>query len=205
MQESPVGELLGLLIKAPFIIARDFLRLAAWGVRFASWIIRRRGLPPYQRNQTRAMWGAFVLTAAIYAAAVIPDFTLWSTGGEVLAGVMVLAVIYLGIGVYGSAGAPFDAVSLVWWGLLALVPAALLIERVYYGDPVADEVIEGLYIATLTAALVRIALALRRLPKAKLPDPETVPGMPMAGAASVDAAREAMMRRRARVRPTFRT
>lgn len=60
-------------------------------------------------------------------------------------------------------------------------------------------IIEGLGALTLGAAvagIVRMALMVWPPPGAKLPDPSTVPGMPMAGPASQKAAHAAINRKK---------
>jgi hypothetical protein len=59
--------------------------------------------------------------------------------------------------------------------------------------------------ALLVACILRVALIVRPLPGAKLPDPSKVAGMPMAGPASVGAAHAALSRKGAGARPKFRT
>ena len=57
----------------------------------------------------------------------------------------------------------------------------------------------------LVAGVLRVALIVWPPPGAKLPDPSTVPGMPMAGPASINAAHAALSRQRPAGRPKFRT
>jgi hypothetical protein len=61
------------------------------------------------------------------------------------------------------------------------------------------------FLAGMVACATRFLLMLRPAPSASLPDPATVPGMPMAGPASLGAASAAMSRRGAAARPKFRT
>jgi hypothetical protein len=70
----------------------------------------------------------------------------------------------------------------IWTGLVELVGCALLV-----------------------AGVVRFALIVWPPAGAKLPDPSTVAGMPMAGPASVKAAHGALSRGRTAARPKFRT
>lgn len=59
--------------------------------------------------------------------------------------------------------------------------------------------------AALALFAVRFVLLVWPSGRAKAPPPETVPGMPMAGPASVKAAHAALSRRGKTARPKFRT
>ena len=55
------------------------------------------------------------------------------------------------------------------------------------------------------ACILRIALLMRPTPGAKLPPPSKVPGMPIAGPASLSAAHSALSRSGSAPRPKFKT
>jgi hypothetical protein len=65
--------------------------------------------------------------------------------------------------------------------------------------------IELVGFAALVASGLRVALIVWPPAGAKLPDPSTVAGMPMAGPASQQAAHAALSRQRSAARPKFRT
>ena len=69
----------------------------------------------------------------------------------------------------------------------------------------AHPVITILCIAAGVACLVNLALRLLPGPSASLPHPSTVPGLPMAGPASQQAAHAALSRRGGAARPKFKT
>jgi hypothetical protein len=60
-------------------------------------------------------------------------------------------------------------------------------------------------VALLVLCIVRMLLLIRPPSSTKLPHPSQVPGMPMAGPASQQAAHAALARRGAASRPKFRT
>jgi hypothetical protein len=66
-------------------------------------------------------------------------------------------------------------------------------------------VITILCIAVGIACLVNLVLRMLPMPAVKLPHPSTVPGLPMAGPASQQAAHAALSRRSQAPRPKFRT
>lgn len=65
--------------------------------------------------------------------------------------------------------------------------------------------IELVGFAVLAASGLRVVLIVWPLGGARLPDPSTVAGMPMAGPASQQAAHAALSRQRSAARPKFRT
>ena len=65
--------------------------------------------------------------------------------------------------------------------------------------------IEVLAFAALVAGVVSVLLIVWPPPGAKLPPPSKVPGLPMAGPASPQAAHAALSRQRTAARPKFRT
>jgi hypothetical protein len=67
------------------------------------------------------------------------------------------------------------------------------------------EFVELVIPAALALCVVRFLLAASTPGGAKLPDPSKVPGMPMAGPASIASAHAALSRQRSASRPKFRT
>ena len=57
-------------------------------------------------------------------------------------------------------------------------------------------IVELFAASALIACVLRVGLIVRPVPGAKLPDPSTVPGMPMAGPALQKAAHAAINRRK---------
>jgi hypothetical protein len=148
-----------------------------------------RAVPLAQKNKTRATFGGFLLAltagAALYGN--FPPLALAAAGG--------FGMLYLTAGVIGSHGARFDFLSLFWWGIGALGCAAALLHL----KGVSELIGEGLALlaaAGLVACVLRVGLIVRPPPGARLPDPSTVPGMPMAGPALQKAAHAAINRRK---------
>jgi hypothetical protein len=115
--------ILGGLILLPLILLWRGLRLALrWWGHWRRW----RMVPLAQRNMTRATVAAFVLALCIgFAATGVPFRD--PIAASALAGVGGVGLLYLAAGVFGSQGARFDVISVVWWGVGALgLMAALL-------------------------------------------------------------------------------
>jgi hypothetical protein len=111
------------------------LVIAAWMVTPIHGILYLLGLPLrlvtmrrgqsslQQKNVTRATAGAFVLVLCVFLAAT--GFPV--IGWQVTAGVTALALLYLVVGVVGSQGSRFDAMTVFWWGVLAVIAGVLLL------------------------------------------------------------------------------
>jgi hypothetical protein len=121
-----VGEFIAYLIAAPFVALRDMVRL--W--------LRWKHVPLAQKNQIRAGLGGFLCALAVGLAVVelpqpaerlIEPIRVW-----LIAGLAGFGALYLVVGVLGSQGARVDFMSLVWWGVLGLGCAALLV----FGSPI---------------------------------------------------------------------
>jgi heme O synthase-like polyprenyltransferase len=76
-----------------------------------------------QRNITRAAAGAFVLV--VCAVLAVNGFPV--IGWKVTAGIFGIALLYLVVGIHGSQGERFDAMSVFWWCVLALGCIAVLV------------------------------------------------------------------------------
>jgi hypothetical protein len=109
---SPTGRMVLLVIGA--LLALDLLA-GLWR--------RRRVLPLQQRNRTRATAGAVVLVLCLFIAA--NGFPV--IGWQGTAAIAALALLYLVVGVIGSQGSRVDAMSVFWWGVLALSCGAFLV------------------------------------------------------------------------------
>ncbi len=169
---------IGLLIVAG--IAIPFL-LLKFVVRVLLWLKRRRGPTPYVRARARAVEGAFLLTACIYAATWfplllgrgLPDLAqdLWRSpsdypGVGVWFGVVALSVMWVGTGLRGARGGDRDWMS-AWWS--AAVGGGCLALLWWHWFPSPDRsfatllqiaVVKGFYIAIAAASLVRLWLTL---------------------------------------------
>jgi len=152
--------------------------LLVW--EWMKWLRRRRALPPYQRGLRRATGGAFLLALCVYAAAWFPQFLGQTLGNlvsaflrtpreppaalVVFAAFVALALVQLVAGAIGARrGGDRDLVS----AICALVVAGgcfyLMEWNWYLSGPEAvlvNVVLKGLYIAVMTAALVRVWLSL---------------------------------------------
>ena len=96
----------------PLALARDVFRL--W---------RRWRLVPLQnKNMMRATGGAFVL--ALCAALAASGFPY--LGPKIMGAIAALALLYVGVGIFGARGARFDVMSLFWSAVVALGIAALM-------------------------------------------------------------------------------
>lgn len=83
---------------------------------------RRSNTPLQQKNRTRATAGAFVLVLCVFLAA--NGFPV--IGWQATAGIAALALLYLVVGVVGSQGSRFDAMSVFYWGVLVVIAGAAL-------------------------------------------------------------------------------
>jgi hypothetical protein len=152
-----------------------------------------RSYSPDHKAAIRTQRGAFLLTFSGYGAAMSPDADV----APLLAAPLLLGLLWLFAGVNGPRG-PLNIVGAVWWGLGALGCGFLLASSAYPADwgPSGAFWLRGLYLAALAGCVARCWAAARPMPRATLPDPATVPGLPNAGPASPQAAHAAIMRRR---------
>lgn len=118
-----------------------------------------------------------------------------------------IALLVLVIAAPNSRGTQLDGIEVVVWGFGAVCCAGLRLGMIYPPglSPFLRALLAALYCAGFAACVVRVFLMLRQVPPATLPDPATVPGMPMAGPASINSAQAAMSRRGGAARPKFRT
>jgi hypothetical protein len=110
--QSAIGRVIVCVIGA--LLALEFAVLQSW---------RWRAVPLQQRNITRATAGAFVLV--VCAVLAVNGFPV--IGPELTAGLALLALLYVVVGVVGSQGSRVDVMSVFWWGVLALGGGALLV------------------------------------------------------------------------------
>ena len=178
----PPGAGLGLLVAAliaiPFVIARDLGRLLLW---FNRWRLRRAALPPPLLNRSRAVAACFLLTLAIEIALQLPvligrgldklvaEFLRSPHDPElalvVLAAALAFSLLLLIIGLRGARGAPTDPIAVIIalaiaGGCLAMLRGEWFLPANFggtarYGNPM----LHALYIATLSAALMRAWLS----------------------------------------------
>ena len=126
MRGDPLAEFLAALVAAPFVALRDLVRL--W--------LRWKHVELARKNQMRAGFGGFLLALSIgLAVAKLPPIAdqfidpirVW-----LIAGMAGFGALYLVVGIHGSHGARIDFMSLVWWSVLGLGCAALLV----FGSPI---------------------------------------------------------------------
>jgi hypothetical protein len=168
--------------------------------RVTQFVLRRRYTPLTQRNLTRASGGIFALVLTVLALRFLPRDP---TAEAIMACFGAVSLLYICIGVTCSRGAPCDPMAVVWWSTGALICAAALI-FMPGSTPADPHVLESLAYAGLAACVLRVWLLLRPVPGAKLPHPSKIPGMPMAGPASLRAAHAALGRRGRGARPKFK-
>ena len=168
--------------------------------KVVGFVHRRRYIPMTQRNLTRASGGIFTLVLTVLTLRWLPhDPTAEAIGACFVA----VSLLYIGVGYVKSRGAPCDPMAIVWWSAGALICAAVLI-FMPGATPADPRVLESLAYAGIAACLLRIWLLLRPVPGATLPHPSKIPGMPMAGPASLRAAHAALGRRGRGARPKFK-
>ena len=167
--------------------------------RIVHFVLRRRMIPMTQRNLTRASGGAFVLTfVAVIASKIQLDQNTALAAGIIGA----VALLYIGVGYRGARGAACDAMAVIWWSFGAACSAALLLVP---GKTQFDHaLLQALAFAGIAACVLRVWLLVRPMPGATLPHPSKIPGMPMAGPASLGAAHAALGRRGRGARPKFK-
>jgi len=182
-------------------VIADLVRLPFGVARFAA---RRRSLPLPQRNLTRATAAAFVLAAIGHSAITSPILAVPGAAWWI-AGVALVAGLYLCVGAIGAVGMPADFISVAWWLSLVAASSFAIVAGYSPRDPVFGELVRAIYAGLIVAGLARVALTLRPAPSTKLPHPSKVPGMPMAGPATLAAAHAALSRQRSASRPKFRT
>jgi hypothetical protein len=203
-----MGTIFGLLVFG--LTGEQLLTLCIWfvGIGLAiillEWMMGNLSAPLPQRSLSRATCSAFVLTFVTVALMTVRLDPLVTKAALALGGV---ALFLLVVGARNSGGTQVDTAVLVLWGAAAVCFAWLRFAMVHPAGLTAfyRALLAALYCAGCVACLVRVGLLLRPGPSATLPDPATVPGMPMAGPASVAAAQAAMSRRGSAARPKFRT
>jgi hypothetical protein len=175
-----LGTLISLLLSIPFVMARDLGQLLLWLNRRR---MMRAGLPPPLLNRSRAVAATFALASVIDVARRLPLLTgrsfseliadflhaphILSPTLAVLVGALALSLLFLIVGLRGARGAPTDVIAALSALTIALSCAAALggqlylpetvgeIEIARYGNPL----LHALYIATLSAALMRAWLS----------------------------------------------
>ena len=188
----------GGLIAFPFKVA---FRITLYIFFIARFVISRRAIPLPQRNLTRAGVAAFVLTFEIVVWNRLPINHAYYLALWLIAAV---AGVYLVSGYRGSRGVVCDPMAVIWWSCGAACSAALLIYAPS-ATPLQRTMLQALAYAGAAACLLRVWLLLRPVAAARLPHPSTIPGMPMAGPASMRAAHAALGRRGQSSRPKFKT
>jgi hypothetical protein len=93
------------------------------GLPFQLARLRRGQRTLQQKNITRATVGAFVLV--VCAVLAVNGFPV--VGWQITAGIFAIALLYLVVGIHGSQGERFDAMSVFWWCVVVLVCIALLV------------------------------------------------------------------------------
>jgi hypothetical protein len=190
-----------------FLAVRSVEALVLWllrkmlflPLRIAQFVLRRRMIPITQRNLTRASGGAFVLT---FVAAIASKIQLDQNTALAACLIGAIAIVYIGVGIRGARGAPCDPMAVIWWSFGAACSAALLLVP---GKTQFDHTaFQALACAGIAACALRVWLLLRPVPGATLPHPSKIPGMPMAGPASLRAAHAALGRRGRGARPKFK-
>jgi hypothetical protein len=194
------------------VLAGLILLAVAIPVRIVQIAVGNRAIPLPQRNLTRATVAAFALIFLVTSLNTLSSFI----PPAALLGVAGVAVFFLVVGVSGSRGLQFDPAEFSVWVVGALVCAVLHFGEILPAAPMLSEflpfgwprliraLLDHAFLAGMVACATHFLLMLRPAPSASLPDPATVPGMPMAGPASLGAASAAMSRRGA-ARPKFRT
>lgn len=129
------GMILAIILAVLAVELAAELVIAAWLVTPIHGILYLLGLPLQllrgrsrsatlqQRNVTRATAGAFVLV--VCAVLAVNRFPV--IGWKVTAGIGALALLYLVVGIHGRQGSRFDAMSVFWWGVVALSAGFLLV------------------------------------------------------------------------------
>jgi hypothetical protein len=178
------------------------LRVILFFFLIGRFVVSRRAIPLPQRNLTRATIGAFVVT---FCTIVSNSILLNDPRVHVLESVAaVVAAIYVWVGYRGSLGIARDPMAVIWWSCGAACSVTLLIYAPRT-TMTAHVLAQAVACAVVVACALRVWLLLRPVPGVKLPHPSTIPGMPMAGPASVGAAHTALGRGGQSARPKFRT
>lgn len=209
-----IGWIVFLVIVAPTVVVPILgtavliiERLVLWLLRTAlvlplripQFVIRRRMIPMTQRNLTRASGGAWVLA---FVAGVASRIQLDQNAALAAGLIGTVATVYIGVGCRGARGAPSDPMSIIWWCCGAACSGALLLVP---GKTQFDHaLLQALAFASIAACVLRVWLLVRPMPGATLPHPSKIPGMPMAGPASLGAAHAALGRRGRGARPKFK-
>jgi hypothetical protein len=157
-------------------------------------------------HRDRATWSTFWLLLGAGIVWKWPGLMAYPYAVPVLAGACGLAMLYFVVGVVKATAEP-DPMGRFWPFLFA-VGSGFLIWK-YHGGllrdwPYLNVLLNVLLIATCAASSVRLAVAMKRMPNKSLPHPSKVPLMPMAGAASKQAAHAALTRGRIAPRPWWK-
>ena len=156
--------------------------LSAIFIPISEEIARHGALQPYQKNCSRAEWGAFFLAGSGYVAWWSPVFlgghfrdlvdaflrtpTDPPLGLAVCAGCFALGLLWLVVGLKGARG-PSDGMKALWAAAMVGGFGCLIWWQVYLppdlGGPYAlgSFVLHGLYLTMIVSSLVRMGLALR--------------------------------------------
>ena len=177
-----------------------FIILVVVPFKVTTFVHRRRYIPATQRNLTRASGGIFALVLTVLTLRWLPRDPTAEAIGACFGAV---SLLYICIGYVKSRGAPCDPMAVVWWSAGALICAAPLI-FMSGATPADPRVLESLAYAGIAACVLRVWLLLRPVPGATLPHPSKIPGMPLAGPASLRAAHAALGRRGRGARPKFK-
>lgn len=156
-----------------------------------------------KQNVERATWATWWLVFGGYVVWKSPDLAAHPMAALAVAGAGGLALVYLCVGLKKATADP-DPMS-KFWPVVFLAAAGFLMGDGYFFPRewrFLNVLLQGCYVAVLAAAGVRFLLAIRPMPSSVLPDPSKVAGMPMSGAASVQAA-HASLRRGNFQRPKF--
>jgi hypothetical protein len=158
-------------------------------------LIGNRAIPLPQRSLSRATTATFVLTFLIVAANSVRLDDRMTTAALVAGGV---ALLYLVVSVPQARVTQLDVIELIVWCCIGLGCAWLRLALIYPPGlrPFLRALLAALYCAGFAACLMRVGLMLKPAPSASLPDPATVPGLPIAGPASPAAAHAALGGRR---------
>jgi hypothetical protein len=181
-QESGLVTVVATLLAIPFILVRDLWRLLMWLNR---WRLQRAGLPPALLNRSRAVAATFAMALIIDLAWHLPLLT--GDGGvnelvatflrthvlspvlALLIATLALALLFLIVGLTrGGRAAPRDPIAALMALGLAAGAAGFLWQQYYVTaeliDPAvaryANTLLHALYIATLSAALMRTWLSM---------------------------------------------